>query len=225
MSDNKHAGHRKRLTKRFLESGFNDFEPHNILEFILFFSLTRRDTNELAHDLINRFGSFSSVLEAPYHELLKVKGIGPRSASHIVMFLQVFREYEKDRYSDIKTVPDVQTAGNLLMPRFVGLHDEHVAVACLDSKRKLLKADIIFKGSVNAVQISVRKVMEFVLQFKGTAVIIAHNHPGGIALPSAEDISTTTKIKQALVGIGVELIDHLIFADDDFTSMTESRVL
>ena len=73
--DHNHYGHRQRLKDRFLQTGFAGFDPHNILELLLFYSIPQKDTNDLAHELMNRFGSLSGVFDASYEDLVKVKGI------------------------------------------------------------------------------------------------------------------------------------------------------
>ena len=97
MANSVHDGHRERLRKRFLKEGLDNFQPHEILELILFYSIPRRNTSELAHNLINHFGSFSAVLDAPVEALTQVNGISTQSAVLISMLSQVLRRYNKEK--------------------------------------------------------------------------------------------------------------------------------
>ena len=92
----------------------------------------------------------------------------------------------------------------------------------MDVNCRMLQCVKVFEGNVNAVEVSVRKVVEVALKFNSSRVIIAHNHLGGNALPSAGDISTTQKLYEVLASSGVVLDDHIIVADDDFVSLAQS---
>lgn len=220
-----HDGHRERLKERFNKEGLDNFEPHNVLELVLFFAIPRRDTNELAHKLIERFGSLAAVFDAPVGELTKVEGIGESAALLIKLFPAVAAKYKADRDANFKIIDSSDAAGAFLTPKFFGKTDELVYLICLDSKRKILYDGIIFEGSVNSTNISIRKIVEITLRYNATSVIIAHNHPGGIALPSKEDIGSTEKMKSVLNGVGISLIDHIIVADDDYVSFADSGLL
>lgn len=218
-------GHRERLKQRFLREGLDGFEPHNILELALFFVIPRRDTNALAHELINTFGSLSAVFDAPAHELMRVKGIGENAALYLKLFPSIFRLYEQDKRRKRECIDSTEDAGKHILPQFVGRTNETVYAVYMDNKRKVLYSGVLFEGNVNSAQISTRKIAETAIRFNASSVILAHNHPGGLALPSREDIGTTHKIASVLHGMGIELADHLIVADDDFVSMADSGFL
>ena len=108
------------------------------------------------------------------------------------------------------------------MPQFFGRKVETVFLLCLDAKCKVLCCREIGEGSVNAASISVRKVVETALSTGATSVVLAHNHPSGVALPSADDVQTTRRIAAALSAVEVSLIDHIVVAEGDFISMIQS---
>ena len=97
-----HEGHRKRLRENFLKNGLDNFQSHNVLEMLLFYTIPRSDTNETAHRLIDRFGSLSAVLEAPVEELMKVKGVGERTATFLHLIPEITRVYLKDKQENVK---------------------------------------------------------------------------------------------------------------------------
>lgn len=220
-----HDGHRERLKERFAKEDLDSFDAHNVLELILFYAIPRKDTNLIAHRLINTFGSISAVFDASIGDLIKVDGMGKNAATYLKLFPSVMRKYREDKDRDFTIIQDSEMAGKYLLPSFLGRSDEVVVLVCLDSKRKVLANLVIFEGSVNSAQISVRKIVEAALRYNSSSVLIAHNHPGGLALPSKEDVATTSMVKNILAGVGIDLLDHIVVADGDFVSFADSGLL
>ena len=124
MTYNPHKGHRDRLKKRFLQSGIDDFEDHNKLELLLFYAIPQKDTNPIAHELLDTFGSLSNVLDAPFEELIKVKGISESSAVLLKLIPPLSRSYLNDKYKNGFVINSTEQAGEFLMPKFIGLTTE-----------------------------------------------------------------------------------------------------
>ena len=225
MEQNVHDGHRLRVRQRFQAEGLEHFEHHQILELLLFYGIPRRDTNELAHQLIRTFGSLSQVLDAPYEELIRVKGMSANAAVLISFCGQLLQAYYKDKYSTGMILHTTEETGQFLLPYYIGRKNESVALICLDNRCKVLNCSIIFEGSVNSTEINVRLVLQHALMHNATAVILAHNHPSGHALPSREDIDTTIVMAKALTVADIRLLDHIIIADNDFISMRDTASL
>jgi DNA repair protein RadC len=219
---NIHEGHRERLKNRFLEHGLESFEDHSVLELLLFYALPRSDVNPIAHALINKFGSLAAVFDAPVGELARVPGIGRSTAEYIKLIPQVSRRYLMSRASFDDILDSTKKAGEYLLPRFYAERDEIVYMVCLDAKCKVLNCKLLFRGSVNSANVSIRKIVENALVYNSTSVIIAHNHTSGIAIPSDEDRMTTRRIEQALKAVDITLSDHIVVADDDFVSMADN---
>ena len=217
-----HDGHRERMKKRFIEHGLENFDDHNVLELLLFYALPRADVNPIAHKLLEKFGSLAAVFDAPAEELARVSGISANTALFIKLIPQVSRRYlmSRTRFEDI--LDSTEKAGRYLLPHFFAERDEIVYMICLDAKCKVLNCKLLFRGSVNSANVSIRKIVENALLYNSTSVIIAHNHTSGIALPSHEDKITTRRIENALRAVDVVLADHIIVADDDFVSMADN---
>lgn len=217
-----HDGHRQRLKERFEKNGLDGFEPHQVLELLLFYCIPRKDTNDTAHELIKRFGSVDGVLEAPVAELKKVPGMGEASANFI-RFLHEFDRYRQDHHTDRPMILNtVEQCGNYLVPKFHNRRNEMVFLLCLDAKCKVICCKEVGEGSVNSASIPIRRLVEMALAANATSVVLAHNHPSGLALPSDEDICTTKRIAMALSAVEVQLVDHIVVADGDFVSMAQS---
>ena len=217
-----HEGHRQRLTERFRREGLDGFTDVQILELLLFFCIPRRDTNIIAHALLARFGSLHQVLEAPVYELEKVEGIGRHASTLISLTRQLARSYGVSQVSMDKILNTTAKCGEYLKPFFLGKRDETVYLLCLDAKCKVLGCMEVGKGSVNSAGLSVRKIVETALAVNATSVVLSHNHPSGLALPSNQDVITTRRVAMALDAVGIVMADHIIVADDDFVSLAES---
>ena len=217
-----HKGHRERLKMRFLEEGLDNFSDIQVLELLLFYVIPRRDTNPIAHALLNRFGSLTQVLEAEVEELKKVEGIGQETAVFLHLLPSVGRYYLVDKTVQCRILRTIDQCGEYLLPFFFGRKVETVFLLCLDAKCKVLCCKEVGEGSVNSAGISIRKIVETALGSNATSVVLAHNHPSGVAVPSIEDAQTTYRIAAALRAVDVHLVDHIVVADGDYVSMIQS---
>ena len=220
--ENLHEGHRKRMKERFIKSGLDDFAPHNILELLLFYSIPRGDTNPVAHRLIDTFGSISGVFDATPEELAKVDGVGENSAILISMIPQIARKYLEDKADTANIVGGCSDIGAFLLPKFVGRTNEALMMVSIDNKNKIISCSVVAEGTVDSAKVSRRKIMEEAMKVKATRVILAHNHPCGVAVPSSEDVIMTKEIGRLFAQVGIELVDHIIVANDDYVSMAAS---
>lgn len=219
-----HEGHRQRLKERFRQEGLDNFNEKHVLELLLFYCLPRKDTNELADVLLKYFGgSIINVLDATPDELERVPGIGESVSTFFALRRAV------DRYCMIKAnqtpsdpLMNASDYGRSLVPYFHDQRNETVYVLCLDAKCKKISCLFVGEGSVNSANIPLRRIMEICLNANATSVVLAHNHPGGLAIPSVDDIQTTRRLAQAMATVDIQLVDHLIFTDEDFISLVES---
>ena len=219
-----HDGHRQRLIQRCLEEDLDNFEPHNVLELLLFYAIPRKDTNELAHVLMDTFGSLKGVFDAPYEELIKVTGIGPNTAALLKLVPSLTRTYYSSEARSI-ILDTSEKSGEYFLPYYIGQTEEVVRLACLDAGGKVISNQILHRGSANAAEVNLRKIVNIALRNNAMGVILAHNHPGGLPLPSEEDVATTKSIREALIPMGILLMDHIIVAGQDYISMARSGII
>lgn len=220
-----HDGHRERLKRRFLEHGLDNFNDLNAIELLLFYAIPRQDTNELAHRLLDRFGSLAGVLEATPEELLQVKGIGENALTLLKLIPQMDRRYQMSKNADQKRIRSSEDAGKVLVPRFRYAREEVVYLLSLDSRNLLIACDEMGRGTLGEASISVRSIVETALKRNAAAVILSHNHVDGFAIPSKADQLATRQIRDALTLVGITLSDHIIVAGDDFVSFSDSGLL
>lgn len=217
-----HDGHRQRLKQRFRQEGLDNFNEVQVLELLLFYCIPRQDTNPIAHRLLEHFGSLSQVLEAPIGELEKVQGLGPGAAAFLHLVRDAGRYYQVNRSQQEKILTTTEKCGDYLQSYFVGRRNETVFLLCLDAKCKVLCCKELGEGSVNSAGVPVRRIVETALGVNATTVILAHNHPSGIAIPSSEDVQTTYRVAAALDTVDITLADHIIVADQDYVSLAQS---
>ena len=219
-----HDGHRKRVRERFRQAGLDCFADHEVLEFLLFYAIPRQDTNPLAHALMHRFGSLDRVLSASQEELEQVPGMGESAATLLCLTTALSRRIQLRQVSDT-ILNSVDRCGNYFLELLRNEHREMLYQVCLDSKGKLLSNHCLASGGVSLAALSIRQVVENALLCGASGVVLAHNHPSGIALPSAEDQLTTQRVAVALQTMDIRLVDHIIVADGDYVSMAASGMI
>ena len=217
-----HDGHRQRLKNRFRQEGLDGFDEVNVLELLLFYAIPQKDTNPIAHRLLDHFGSLAQVMEATPEELEKVPGIGANAATLVTLTTALARYYMVNRTARNMVLTSTEQCGDYLLPYFVGRRNETVFILCLDAKCKVLGCKEVGEGSVNSASVPIRRIVEMALGMNATSVVLAHNHPSGLALPSGDDVQTTRRLAAALDGVDITLVDHIIVADDDYVSLAQS---
>ena len=221
-----HKDHRKRMYKRFEQNGFDGFAEHEVLEFLLFFAIPRGDVNPIAHRLIERFGSFAGVLEASEQDLLQVEGIGPASARLLTSVMEASRFYQISRVNLPQQFRSLDEIGEYIKTYFYGIQNERIYALFLDDRNAPIAVQKIAEGSVNETVCSKRELVRRAVRLGATQLVLAHNHPQGMALPSPEDMAFTQELIRMLESVGVNFLDHIICdGRGEWTSMRQSRRL
>ncbi len=218
---NLHAGHRERVKDRFRKEGLDSFEEHEILELLLYFGIPQRDTNELAHRLIETFGSFAQIFAADYEQLRAVPGMTASAALLLRLVPQLSRRYIEAVADSADILDSSEKIGRFLIPKFLGRTEETVYLLCFNNACRLLRCDLLSEGTLNGSQVDVRKLVETAFQCKAVNVVLAHNHPHGTPRPSSQDIRMTRSLAPTLKQLNLELLDHFIVAGNEYVSMME----
>ncbi len=221
-SENLHANHRERVRGLFLENGFNGFSEHNILEMILFYAIPQKDTNVTAHRLINEFGSLKGVLDAPVELLSDVSGVGKYTAVYLSMIGQTVKHYLYSESDVALSCTDSEKISEYIKTRFISETQEGAYVLSFSADGSFINCNKISVGSVSFVSMDKRAIIQAVIKNNAVLVILAHNHPGGVAAPSAEDVKATAEIAKLLSSVGVRLYDHIIVAGTESFSMANN---
>ena len=206
-----HAGHRERLKKRFLINQGADFEDHELLEMLLFYVIPRSNTNELAHELLNEFGSLKNVLNADPSIIQRVTGAGSATATFLALLFTIRKKIEMEKYTKSKFKADTLTnVGNYLVDYYQGKANEEVCAMLLDSSMRLIEFATISSGSANSAAIDIRSFVQKAVECRAYNVILAHNHPSDDLSPSAADRQLTLELDAALRTINIDLVEHII---------------
>lgn len=216
---NMHDKHRERLLNTIKEVGFEKLNDINALEFVLTLIIPRKDTNPLAHALLDQFGSFSKVLDADYSQLVHVFGLGERSATLLKLFPEIFRRYQIDK---LGKNPLINTLGDMISyfkPRLENKLKEEFIVVGLNNKGRVVAEKTVSVGGKNSVAIDKKDLSLFILNKHISSVIFAHNHPGADPRPSKADVETTEALRDFLNLNNVRLEDHIIVGEDSIFSM------
>lgn len=224
LPDHSHNFHRKHMRERFYEVGFKGMADHNVLEMLLYFGIPRKDTNDIAHELIKTFGSYADVFEANRHDLMKVKGMTETAACLIKMVIPFYGRYIENLNKREPSPIEPEAVAEYLRPKYhEGSCRERVFVLCYDNSDHMITCRLLNEGDINSSAFDIREFGRIVLETNCASVIISHNHPHSFSAPSKDDIRVTRSVIELLNMLKVTLKDHIIVSDNDFTSLANFR--
>ena len=208
------------LTRRFLRGVPDAMTDAELLELLLRFST--EDAKALTERILAQCPNIAAVIEADADTLRSIEGIDEESILLLRLVPELHRRYFLSRSRDEKRLTTSADFGRFLLPYFYGARDEMVYLLLLDAAGKVLNCKLIGHGSVNSANVPMRRVVQEALTANASGVVLAHNHPSGVALPSKEDADLTARLRDTLDALQILLLDHIVVADDDFVSMRES---
>lgn len=212
--DNIHKNHRQRMRARIVQSGLDSLNEHEVVEVLLYYALPRRDTNALAHHLIERYGSLAGVLDAAPQDLAKQPGLGENSAFLLHFAGQLAKRYKQSKNSPRPVYGSTQAFADHVVSLFDSEMREVAYLLCLDKGLHLLSSVKLADGTVDYVTVEVRDVVRCALVHSATSVVLVHNHPGGVLIPSKDDLELTKECIRALDEFDINLLDHFIVYGD-----------
>lgn len=223
---NLHKDHRQRVRKRFINEGsLDNFEYHQILELLLFFTVPRRDTNEIAHKMINQYGSFYNLLNAKPEDIMKRCKVSETTAVLVSMIPHISRKYLNSKWdTDDVVICNLSIAAEYFNSLLAGQPFESFYMLCMDINKKLLRSVKISDGNVDSSHIYIEKVVEMAMLYNSSFAIIGHNHPSGTLKPSGADVAATEKIKAALSMVNIVLLDHVVVCGEKYFSFAQKNL-
>ncbi len=219
---NVHDGHRDRMRNNYLSRDFSSMPEHEILEILLFYSHPMGNTNNIAHNLIDTFGSLEKVLAAPPQELLKIDGVGKSTVVLFDLFARLSLRYVDYLNEDKDAVDDNEIVRGLIN-EFKYENKEKVQAILFDSSGQYINKVTICNGGIDDASFKPRDLVEHICRNSAAKVVLAHNHPQGMHLPSSADVEVTKTVKQILWTIDIELLDHWIVSGNTCYSMKDSE--
>lgn len=226
-SKHHHDGHRQRLRSKLLSAQFDYLCPHELMELLTFYAIPRKDTNDLAHEILSYYGNqFSAVFEAEPGDLKKIPGVGENTAALITLVRCIMREIENERRKEKQVLKTAEEIFEYAVSLFSGHQKEVFYAIFLNNAGKVIACEKISEGSVSEISIEPRKIVEQALKYPKTKrVILSHNHPSGNLLPSGADIDTTRLITRALNTVDIRVEDHVIVSGHRCYSFLEHELL
>lgn len=225
QKENRHSGHRARMRERFFKTGLKGFTEREILELLLFYTIPRIDTKELAKDILKEYKTLANVFDADPALLQEIPGVGENTAMFLTMMPELFRTYGNSKYDKKPLLPDSRALGEYALSMLREKKHEEFVLICLDANRRVHWSGTIISGTVDEVDAYPRLVVAEVLKHGAKTVAFAHNHPGGSMRPSAEDRRATDVLVDLLNSINVEVVDHIIVAGERYYSMSEAGTI
>ena len=224
MADkNIHSGHRQRMREQALKNGIEGMHEHQVLEYLLSFVIPQKDTNKLAHTLINKFGSLAGVFEADINELRKVNGIGNVASQFLFTFREFYYYYQRNKASHKSKIVNTGAAKEYFKPILVGKVVEELHIACIDTQNNVVHTEKLAQGSSTEVEVGIRKITELLIKNNCNSFVIAHNHPNGKCTPSEEDKKFTKALVLSSLLNKMKMLDHIIIGDDDIYSFYQNN--
>lgn len=211
-----HKNHRQRMRDRFINEGPDHFAIHELLEILLYYSKPQVDTNPCAHELMERFGGIKGIFEASVEELMDVDGVGEQSAVLLHLIPELLRRYEREVRVPVIAYDTLSKMAHYLHSYFVGRSTERLYMMVFNNRMNLIDFVKVSEGTVNGTDIFLREMEERILRKKGASILIAHNHPNGLPVPSGNDLEVTETLYRHLDSLGIIVLEHLIFTDDRF---------
>jgi DNA repair protein RadC len=219
------AGHRDRMRARLLVSGPDALADHEMLEMLLFLALPRRDTKPIARELLTRFGGFGPVVTASPAALRAVEGLGDAGIAALKLAHAAASRLLRGELAAKPVLGSWEALTDYLRAAFGHEKTEQVHVLFLDGGAKLIRDEIMGRGTVNQAPIYPREIARRALELHASTVILAHNHPSGTTEASRDDIAMTREVRRALQPLGVGLHDHLIVTNETCVSMRRQGLL
>ena len=219
-----HAGHRKRLRDRFLQSGLDGFLDYEVVELLLTLGTPRKDCKQQAKALIKQFKGLHGTLDASFVDLQMTKGVGPSNAFGIKLFRAVSERYAKEQLTDKISLTSPQKVAEYLQERIGREKKEHFVVIYLDSQNSLIDIRDISIGILNASIVHPREVFEPAVRNIAASIILAHNHPSGDLEPSSEDLLVTQKLIDVGKIFDIHVLDHVIITKNNYLSLKEQNI-
>lgn len=194
-------------------------EEQRRLEEILEGILSKEQAAILSKKMMDRFGKLKSVLEADADELVMIDGVTMRIAQWITLLPALCRYCGREAFGACPQLDTVQALGGYCKTLFIGKHFEQSYLICMNGKGKLIRTQMLQRGTLTESHLYLRQLVEVALLTQASCVALTHNHPGGTMAPSSVDVVTTQRVFEAMRGIEVALVDHIIVAGNGFLSL------
>ena len=210
-----HSGHRKRIKTKVKKFGLKNLEEHEVMEVLLNYCIPRKDTNPLAHKLIQQFGSVANVLDAKPKSLMAISGLGETSAKKLSTFKQILEAYVNSKFTNIKRIKNINDLFSFAKGKFMLEDRECFVLVGLDNTYKITSTETITLNKSCVVKVEEQKIIEFIHKNSIEVLLVLHNHPHGTCRPSLDDIDNSKTLTKICVANYIRLYDHIIYSNQE----------
>lgn len=215
----------RRPREKLLSGGASQLSDAELLALFIRTGVPGLDAVALSQKLLDKFGTLNAIFNAKLGELSEVKGIGQAKFVLFQAILEISKRYFHEAMTDKDVMQSPDAVRKYLQHLLQNEPYEQFVLLHLDNQHRVLKSEVLFKGTINAAAVYPRVVVDSVIQHRSAAVIFAHNHPSGICEPSQADIQLTKRLKQALNLIDVATLDHFVVGQDQVVSFAERGLI
>lgn len=220
-----HTGHRQRLKQKAIENGLKGLSTHEVLELLLTYSIPYKDTNALAHILINTYGNLYNVLNANSEDLLQISGVGKETALFLTLLPQFFEIYDSGKTVQKDKLTNVNSCVEFFRKNYTIESFEQSFLVFLDENDNFIKSITLSSGTEFETSISRDVLSRQIAITNSKKIILFHTHPNGKVAPSTDDVASTKQILAMCKLLGVELLDHIIINRCEYFSFRSETIL
>jgi len=220
--DDSIKGHRERLRQRFLLHGFDGFHDYEVLELLLTYAIPRKDVKPIAKGLLQTFSTLAGVFDAPFIELTQSVGVGEKAAVFLSLIRHVELRYLASALPGKNVYDRPEKVKAYLRMLLQGRGMECFGAVFTDQQHRHIAVQVLFEGTVDRTAIYPRNLMKRALELDAKAMILFHNHPGGTARASTEDIALTRRMAEACAPLDIKVLDHFLVAGTEVLSFKEN---
>jgi DNA repair protein RadC len=219
------VGHRSRLRKRLFEQRGESLHDHEIVEYLLALAIPRRDTKQIAKELLAKYGGLSALITADPERIAQEKWMGETSVAVLKIVQIAALRLLSEPVREQPVLASWQALLDYLRADMAHLTIERVRTLYLNSKNILIRDEVASEGSVDQAAIYTREVVRRAMDLGAAAIILVHNHPSGDSAPSHQDIAMTRDIIHAAKAFNIAVHDHIIIGKDGFSSMRSAGLI
>lgn len=215
MKPELHKDHRRRMRERFKKNGSYSFEDHEMLEMFLYYVIPRRNTNDIAHELLLKFGTLDGVISANEESLCEISGIGETAAQKIRYFSEFYDRVSREVYRNILIDSD-DKAGMYAMLRMGLAPADSALVAYLDGDGAVISEEHLYRGNTSLTEDLPHYITSGAKDAGAVGILLMHNHKNEPLRPSSDDTIITEKLRSEALSCGISRVLHVITSEEGY---------
>jgi DNA repair protein RadC len=210
-----------RPREKLIERGAASLSDAELLAILLRTGVRGRSALDLAREVLARFGSLRQLLAADRAQFCAVAGLGLARYAELQAAAEISRRQLSETLRAGPVLSSPRATREFLSARLRDLEHEVFCCLYIDKRHRLIQFEELFRGTIDGASVHPREIVKLALKRNAAAVIVAHNHPSGVAEPSQADQLITLRVKEALALVDIRLLDHIIVGDGACVSMAE----